>query len=98
MKTNTLFACVIVVLVAAFSSSVHGQTSDNPQVNYEQQVKTNLKELNQQLETAAEDTVISSLHSTSMVYSRIIVKPSIIIPWQLTPWNGQKEKIVSILQ
>lgn len=63
MKTNTLFACVIVVLVAAFSSSVHGQTSDNPQVNYEQQVKTNLKELNQQLETAAEDTVISSLHS-----------------------------------
>lgn len=63
MKTNTLFACVIVVLVAAFSSSVHGQTSDNPQVNYEQQVKTNLKELNQQLKAATEDTVISSLHS-----------------------------------
>lgn len=63
MKTNTLFACVIVVLVAAFSSSVHGQTSDNPQVNYEQQVKTNLKELNQQLKAATEDTAISSLHS-----------------------------------
>lgn len=63
MKTNTLFVCVIVVLVAAFSSSVHGQTSDNPQVNYEQQVKTNLKELNQQLKATTEDTVISSLHS-----------------------------------
>ena len=63
MKTNTLFAYAIIVLSAVFSSSAYGKTDNSPQVNYEQQVKTNLKELNQQLETAAEDTVISSLHS-----------------------------------
>lgn len=63
MKTNTLFACVIVVLSAVFSLSAYGKTDNSPQVNYEQQVKTNLKELNQQLKATTEDTVISSLHS-----------------------------------
>lgn len=72
MKAKTFFACAIVVLSAVFSSSVYGKTGNNPQVNYEQQVRTNLKELNQQLEAATEDTVISSLHSKIAYFNGLL--------------------------